>query len=98
MNSGLAAVVTLDADERETWKGLKHYIAVSVKPSLYSGYCTKACHERQNLSPKETSQRWRAVGYSVSDLTDPVIKSEVYRTIACAEQLCKLTGVVSAWI
>ena len=52
------------------------------------GYYAEACNEWREPSPRlsawathseETSQRWRAVGDTVSDLTDPGIEPKILR-------------------
>ena len=51
-----------------------------IKDSLYSRYCAEACNDWRGLPPwlsaratlpEETSQRWRAVGDTESDLAGP---------------------------
>ena len=59
--------------------------------SLYSLYYAEACNELAGLisaslrpgntaSFEEMSQRWRAVGNTVSDLTDPRFETQVSRS------------------
>ena len=58
--------------------------------SLYLLYCTEECNELQRpkaslhlgdtASFEEMSQRWRAVGNTVSYLTDPSLEPQSYRS------------------
>ena len=68
---------------------VKNVSSKKIKFSLYSRYYPEACNERQGPSPRvsawvlsseETSQRRRAVGDTVSDLTDPGFKPQITRT------------------
>ena len=72
----------------------KRFLNLSIKKfkikfSLYSRYYAEACNEWRvhlcDLTPgqhsfEETSQRWRTVDDTVSDLTGPVIKPQASRT------------------
>ena len=76
LDSGHRYIVSLrDASGQE--------VSENTKPSLYSRHYSEACNEWQDpsrgLEPgqhsfEETSQRWRAVGYTLSDLTGPGIE------------------------
>ena len=64
-------------------------------------YHAEECNERRGPSPQlsaratqlqQTSQRWRAVGDAVSDLTDPRLEPCTYRAIVMS-----LTTTLTAW-
>ena len=69
-----------------------HLLQIKIKPLLYSPYYAQACNELRGPSsqlstwatqlrtPEKTSQRWQAVGDSVSDLTSAGIEPQTSRT------------------
>ena len=68
---------------------MKAFPQIKIKSSLFSRYYTNRAASGgallRGLAPgqqysEETSQRWRAVGGTVSYLTDPGIEPQAYRT------------------